>query len=151
MYFAKRCACYPYIFPTIFPRAAAGRSLHSRLRNLYCAPVTMTTLLFSPAMVFLLKIFDLFRVYRIARRLSILMPGLWKSTGEIAGVICNCFLLGKRALLPYSCDSVQQLFLTLFVCKLHKTEVGFRNKECYNGVKMVPHTLSRNLYQDMKM
>ena len=32
--------CYPYIFPTIFPRAAAGRSLHSRLRNLYCAPAT---------------------------------------------------------------------------------------------------------------
>ena len=24
MYFAERCACYPYIFPTIFPRAAAG-------------------------------------------------------------------------------------------------------------------------------
>ena len=38
--FAEQCACYPYIFPTIFPRAAAGRSLHSRLRNLYCAPAT---------------------------------------------------------------------------------------------------------------
>ena len=38
--FAEQCACYPYIFPTIFPRAAAGRSLHSRLRNLYCAPET---------------------------------------------------------------------------------------------------------------
>ena len=36
--FAEQCACYPYIFPTIFPRAAAGRSLHKRLRNLYCAP-----------------------------------------------------------------------------------------------------------------
>ena len=34
------CACYPYSFPTIFPRAAAGRSLHKRLRNLYCAPAT---------------------------------------------------------------------------------------------------------------
>ena len=22
--FAEQCACYPYIFPTIFPRAAAG-------------------------------------------------------------------------------------------------------------------------------
>ena len=65
MYFAERCACYPYIFPTIFPRAAAGRSLHSRL---------MTTLLFSPAMVFLLKNVDLVRVYRIARQLSILQP-----------------------------------------------------------------------------
>ena len=53
MYFAERCACYPYIFPTIFPRAATGRSLHSRL---------MTTLLFSPAMVFLLKNVDLVRV-----------------------------------------------------------------------------------------
>ena len=31
-----RYFCYPYIFPTIFPRAAAGRSLHKRLRNLYC-------------------------------------------------------------------------------------------------------------------
>ena len=40
MHFAERCACYPYIFPTIFPRAAAGRSLHKRLRNLYCAPAT---------------------------------------------------------------------------------------------------------------
>ena len=38
--FAEQCACYPYIFPTIFPRAAAGRSLHKRLRNLYCAPAT---------------------------------------------------------------------------------------------------------------
>ena len=38
--FAEQCACYPYIFPTIFPRAAAGRSLHRRLRNLYCAPAT---------------------------------------------------------------------------------------------------------------
>lgn len=53
MYFAERYACYPYIFPTIFPRAAAGRSLHSRL---------MTTMLFSPAMVFLLKNVDLVRV-----------------------------------------------------------------------------------------
>ena len=39
--FSEQCACYPYIFPTIFPRAAAGRSLHSRLRNLYCAPATL--------------------------------------------------------------------------------------------------------------
>ena len=39
-FFAEQCACYPYIFPTIFPRAAAGRSLHKRLRNLYCAPAT---------------------------------------------------------------------------------------------------------------
>ena len=38
--FAEQCACYPYIFPTIFPRAAAGKSLHKRLRNLYCAPAT---------------------------------------------------------------------------------------------------------------
>lgn len=38
--FAEQCAYYPYIFPTIFPRAAAGRSLHKRLRNLYCAPAT---------------------------------------------------------------------------------------------------------------
>ena len=38
--FAEQCACYPYIFPTIFPRAAAGRSLHKRLRNLYCTPAT---------------------------------------------------------------------------------------------------------------
>ena len=38
--FAEQCVCYPYIFPTIFPRAAAGRSLHKRLRNLYCAPAT---------------------------------------------------------------------------------------------------------------
>ena len=38
--FAEQRACYPYIFPTIFPRAAAGRSLHKRLRNLYCAPAT---------------------------------------------------------------------------------------------------------------
>ena len=38
--FAEQCACYPYIFPTIFPRAAAGRSLHKRLRNLYCALAT---------------------------------------------------------------------------------------------------------------
>lgn len=65
VYFAERCACYPYIFPTIFPRAAAGRSLHSRL---------MTTMLFSPDMVFLLKSVDLVRVYRIARQLSILQP-----------------------------------------------------------------------------
>ena len=28
--FAEQCACYPYIFPTICPRAAAGRSLHNR-------------------------------------------------------------------------------------------------------------------------
>ena len=38
--FAEQCVCYPYIFPTILPRAAAGRSLHKRLRNLYCAPAT---------------------------------------------------------------------------------------------------------------
>ena len=38
--FAEQCACYPYIFPTIFPRATAGRSLHKRLRNLYCTPTT---------------------------------------------------------------------------------------------------------------
>ena len=38
--FVEQCACYPYIFPTILPRAAAGRSLHKRLRNLYCAPAT---------------------------------------------------------------------------------------------------------------
>ena len=38
--FTEQRACYPYIFPTIFPRAAAGRSLHKRLRNLYCAPAT---------------------------------------------------------------------------------------------------------------
>ena len=38
--FAEQCACYPYIFPTIFPRAVAGRSLHKSLRNLYCAPAT---------------------------------------------------------------------------------------------------------------
>ena len=38
--FFLECACYPYSFPTIFPRAAAGRSLHKRRRNLYCAPAT---------------------------------------------------------------------------------------------------------------
>ena len=39
-------------------------------------PVTMTTLLFSPAMIFPPENVDLVRVYRIARRLSIRIAGL---------------------------------------------------------------------------
>ena len=109
--FAEQCACYPYIFPTIFPRAAAGRSLHKRLRNLYCCQSVRVRrnggfacrveglewnvrygsngassgnndhLVVFSHHDFPPENVDLVRVYRIAGRLSIRIAGLWKSTG----------------------------------------------------------------------
>lgn len=111
MHFAEQCTCYPYIFPTIFPRAAAGRSLHKRLRNLYCCQSVRVRrnggfacrveglewnarygsngassgnnddLVVFSHHDFPPENVDLVRVYRIAGRLSIRIAGSWKSTG----------------------------------------------------------------------
>ena len=102
---------YPYIFPTIFPRAAAGRSLHKRLRNLYCCQSVRARrnggfacrveglernvrygsngassgnndhLVVFSHHDFPPENVDLVQVYRIAGWPSILIAGSWKSTG----------------------------------------------------------------------
>ena len=90
-------------------------------------PVTMTTLLFSPAMIFPPENVDLVRVYRIAGRLSIRIAGLWKSTG-----INLCEFLRSQCQLELENEKLRKYTILVILYKLDHESV------CQLTIKDIP-------------
>ena len=107
------------------PFAFKADAVHRPMPEL--PPVTMTTLLFSPAMIFPPENVDLVRVYRIAGRLSIRIAGLWKSTG-----INLCEFLRSQCQLALENEKLRKYTILVILYKLDHKSV------CQLTIKDIP-------------